>query len=240
MKKIWGTLGTWVSSVLGVSSGGTGAATLADGGIVIGNGTGAVEVVTPGATTEILVGGGAATKPVWTTATGTGAPVRATSPTLVTPLLGTPTSGTLDNCTHKDLVKGDGTAGRVLRTVTLAILNGSNATTIKPATISIFNGDANGYEDNLGKSEDTGVFALDASGGVLTWQDAGISGNAVAVLSIDITDNRSGTDFTVDVAISSGIAMTFRQRTAGASVVDLTTLVDTGAIYLRILYITSA
>lgn len=95
MKKIWGTLGTWVSSVLGVSSGGTGAATLADGGIVIGNGTGAVEVVTPGATTEILVGGGAATKPVWKTATGTGAPVRATSPIFEAGIgIGGATSGT--------------------------------------------------------------------------------------------------------------------------------------------------
>ena len=37
--------------------------------------------------------------PVWTTATGSGAPVRATSPTLVTPALGTPSSGTLTNCT---------------------------------------------------------------------------------------------------------------------------------------------
>ncbi len=74
-----------------VADGGTGVSTLADGGIVIGNGTSAVEVVTPGATTEILVGGGAATKPVWTTATGTGAPVRAISPALVTPALGTPT-----------------------------------------------------------------------------------------------------------------------------------------------------
>ena len=36
---------------------------------------------------------------VWTEATGTGAPVRATSPTLVTPILGTPTSGDLQNCT---------------------------------------------------------------------------------------------------------------------------------------------
>lgn len=34
-----------------------------------------------GATTEILVGGGAGSAPVWTTATGTGAPVRADGPT---------------------------------------------------------------------------------------------------------------------------------------------------------------
>jgi hypothetical protein len=51
-----------------------------------------------GATTKILVGGGAGA-PVWTEATGTGAPVRATSPALVTPALDIPTSGDLKNCT---------------------------------------------------------------------------------------------------------------------------------------------
>jgi len=51
-----------------------------------------------GATTEILVGGGTGTAPVWTEATGSGAPVRAVSPTLVTPALGTPASGDLQNC----------------------------------------------------------------------------------------------------------------------------------------------
>lgn len=43
-----------------------------------------------GLTTEILVGGGAGAFPVWTAASGSGAPVRATSPTLVTPTLTTP------------------------------------------------------------------------------------------------------------------------------------------------------
>ena len=76
-------------SLLAVADGGTGTSTLADGGIVVGNGTSAVEVVSPGATTTILVGGGAATNPVWTTATGSGAPVRATSPTIVTPAIDT-------------------------------------------------------------------------------------------------------------------------------------------------------
>jgi len=87
---------------------------LADGGIVIGNGDGAVEVVAAGATTEILVGGGAATKPVFTTATGTGAPVRATSPSLVTPALGTPASGVATNIT------GLPTAGLVDKAVVYA------------------------------------------------------------------------------------------------------------------------
>ena len=48
-----------------------------------------------GATTEILVGGGAGSAPVWTTATGTGAPVRENTPTLVTPEIGAATATSL-------------------------------------------------------------------------------------------------------------------------------------------------
>jgi len=59
-----------------------------------------------GATTEILVGGGAGSAPVWTTATGTGAPVRATSPTLVTPTLGTPSAGILTSCSGLPMTTG--------------------------------------------------------------------------------------------------------------------------------------
>jgi len=43
---------------------------------------GLIVVLEGGATTEILVGGGASTVPVWTTCTGSGAPVRAVAPTL--------------------------------------------------------------------------------------------------------------------------------------------------------------
>lgn len=45
----------------------------------------AAQMLGAGLTTQILVGGGASAFPVWTVATGTGAPVRATSPTIVSP-----------------------------------------------------------------------------------------------------------------------------------------------------------
>jgi hypothetical protein len=89
-----------------VADGGTGTSTLTDHGILLGSGTDAITPMTAlaageivvgvggadphalaaGATTKILVGGGAA-DPVWTEATGTGAPVRATSPTITTPII---------------------------------------------------------------------------------------------------------------------------------------------------------
>jgi hypothetical protein len=55
-----------------------------------------------------------------TTSTGTGAVVRATSPTLVTPLLGTPTSGVLTNCTGLPIV-GGGTGGTTAATARTAL-----------------------------------------------------------------------------------------------------------------------
>ena len=78
-----------------VAQGGTGRATstTAYGLLAAGTtATGAHQTLAAGATTDMLVGGGASALPVWTTATGTGAPVRATSPTLVTPDLGLATA----------------------------------------------------------------------------------------------------------------------------------------------------
>ena len=49
--------------------------------------TGAQQTLANGATTEVLVGGGAAALPAWTPATGSGSPVRATAPTLTTAAL---------------------------------------------------------------------------------------------------------------------------------------------------------
>jgi hypothetical protein len=92
-----------------VAQGGTGRATstTAYGLLAAGTtATGAHQTLAAGLTTQVLVGGGASALPAWTTVTGTGSPVLATSPTLVTPLLGTPTSGTLTNCTGLPLATG--------------------------------------------------------------------------------------------------------------------------------------
>jgi hypothetical protein len=68
-----------------VTDGGTGRSTGTTAYALVATGTtatGAQQTLANGATTEVLVGGGASALPVWTTATGTGAPVRQTSPSL--------------------------------------------------------------------------------------------------------------------------------------------------------------
>ncbi len=85
-----------------VTDGGTGRSTGTTAYALVATGTtatGAQQTLASGATTELLVGGGASALPVWTTATGSGAPVRATSPALTTPDLGVPSAIDLTNAT---------------------------------------------------------------------------------------------------------------------------------------------
>lgn len=126
-----------------VAQGGTGRATstTAYGLLAAGTtATGAHQTLAAGATTDILVGGGASALPVWTAATGSGSPVRATSPTLVTPALGTPTAlvGTNITGTASGL-----TAGTVTTNANLTgdVTSVGNATSI--GTGVIVNADVN-------------------------------------------------------------------------------------------------
>ena len=57
-----------------------------------------------GATTEILVGGGAGSAPVWTTATGSGAPMRGTAPTITTSLSFNAVTDTVAGIQNQNLV----------------------------------------------------------------------------------------------------------------------------------------
>jgi hypothetical protein len=86
------------------SSGSTWASTaaLASNALMVGGGAGAgpsTVTTATGALTFLATPTSANLAALLTDETGTGANVFATSPTLVTPILGTPTSGTLSNCT---------------------------------------------------------------------------------------------------------------------------------------------
>lgn len=119
-----------------VADGGTGrsTSTTAYGLIAAGTtATGAHQTLAAGATTTILVGGGASALPVWTTATGTGAPVRATSPALTTPtgiVKGDVGLGNVDNTSNA-------TERAATRTLTNARVTPRVSTTTSSATPTI-------------------------------------------------------------------------------------------------------
>jgi len=135
-------------------------------------------------------------------------------------------------------IKGAG-ALAVLRRIYVFIDNGTTAATIKVSGGSRWNGDTLAEEDNLAKGGDTGNFALNAVGAILSIQNSGVTGDVVAVVAASLGQNATGTALTVDGYGETDILLGFRNATSGADV-DITTLVDTGTILVEVAYLTTA
>lgn len=187
-----------------VADGGTGrsTSTTAYGLIAAGTtATGAHQTLAAGATTEILVGGGAAALPAWTTATGSGAPVRADTPTLVTPVIGaaTGTSLQLSGLTASEIVITDASKNLAsaavatypsltelsyVKGVTSAVQTQINA---KQGTLTNSAGLASALNDETG----TGLAVFNNSPTFV--DDITVGGAGVATGQIKISGTTSGT-----------------------------------------------
>lgn len=139
---------------------------------------------------------------------------------------------------NANVLKGDGTAGRVLRAIQVIIQNGTTGVSLKCTTTSLWNGDINGAQDDIAKNATTGVWSLSNNGLILTLLNTGISGDAVAVISSNLSANGTTSAFYWSVTVNSGIAISV-SNSSGTGL-DLTTLVDTGAMYFDIAYLTTA
>lgn len=186
------TTGTTLAAPLVVASGGTGRATstTAYGLIAAGtSATGAQQTLAAGATTEILVGGGAAALPVWTVATGSGAPVRANTPTLTTPVLGVATATSINKLTLTQPATGatvtitDGKTFAATNTLTftgtdgttLDVKGGANLNTL--AALTLAQGDllystGVGVVANLAKGSALQVLRMNAGATAPEWAAA--------------------------------------------------------------------
>jgi len=100
---------TWTTT-LPIANGGTNSSTSpTNGGVVYGTAT-AIGYSAAGTSGQVLISAGAAA-PTWNAVTGTGSVVKANSPTLVTPALGTPASGVVTNLTGTASININGTVG---------------------------------------------------------------------------------------------------------------------------------
>lgn len=149
------------SGVLPVTQGGTGFSTYVAGDLITANTSTSLAKLSDVAVGNALISGGVGTGPSYgkigltthvsgtlpvanggtgvTTSTGSGNNVLSTSPTLVTPVLGTPSSGNLANCTFPTLNQNTtGTASNV--TGVVAVANGGTGNTTAQAAINTLAG----------------------------------------------------------------------------------------------------
>lgn len=206
-----GQLAQWTSAtdVTGVTSanvtqGGSGRATGTTAYSLIATGTtatGTQQTLANGATTEILVGGGASALPVWTTAQGSGAPVRATSPTLTTPTIGVATATSV----NKVALTAPATSA------TLTIADGKTLTASQDTTLN--------RQSSTGLPVEFIVAASDLTTSLTTGTSTGYF---PAPYAFTITEVRAH----VLVAQTAGSILTFDIKEAGTTILSTKITID--------------
>lgn len=222
-------------SPLLVTKGGTGrlTSTTAYGLLAAGTtATGAHQTLAAGATTEILVGGGASALPVWTTATGSGAPVRANTPTLITPILGVATATSLQSVIG-DVTPAAGSfttvsaTGQITSTLGIGTAPFAITSTTKVTNLNVDLLDDQTGSYYLDSANFTGTNWTDLTDGGTTTLHTHTSGTASAItVANEATDTTCFPVFvtaaTGDLGPKSNTGLTFNSNTQQLGIVSLT------------------
>lgn len=137
-----------------------------------------------------------------------------------------------------DALKTDGTAGRVYRACYIRIQDGTNANTIKCTVFNRFNGDTFSETDNIGKGDTSNNFNLSANGQQIYLKAAGLSGNALHAMGCLIYAIIGVAAPACQVKANTNDIRINMTNPVDGSGYDLTSLVDTGDIYIDYFYIT--
>jgi len=134
----------------------------------------------------------------------------------------------------------DSTKGRNLRAIIISIWDGTVDATIGANAADRGNGDVLADINNLARGGTVGSFSLNAAGHTLSILGAAVTGNPVGVLGCSMAYCSTGTALNPNAGVSGGnINITFSNAATG-DLVDLTTLVNLGAIALLLVYVTDA
>jgi hypothetical protein len=155
-----------------------------------------------------------------TTSTGTGSVVLSNSPTLVTPALGTPASGTLTNCTFPTLNQNTtGTAANV--TGIVAFVNGGTGETSRQAAMDALAGAVTSGQYLRGDGTDVVMSAIQvADVPTLNQNTTGTAGNVTGVVAVANggTGQTTYTDGQLLIGNSTGNTLTKSALSAGTGI----------------------
>lgn len=137
-------------------------------------------------------------------------------------------------------IVGDGTRNVNLRKIGLAIDDGTNANTIKYKVFKAWNATETDWVDNVAKGNDAANHSLSTDGVTFTLKNAILGGTCIMSMAGSARVNRTlaGGQLNAWTAVntSEGIEVKWKIDATGQ---DLTVVVDTGSVWMDILYLTS-